>query len=215
MGCQKSLVTPPTRIRGSAHRGRHDDAANEGPARSLHHQPQTAWAFPGRGCGVGGAYCSARRSRAGRRQGAGGRQSAGGRGTPGGLFRSIARRRRWRWGTWTGVRMTSALVERQTSSNALENFASRSRIRKLNAAARSPRSRRRLRACWATHGPVGWAVTPARCTCRLPSSMTNSTYSRRRNTVSTVKKSHARMPAACRRRNDRQGVGARRGAGSL
>jgi hypothetical protein len=106
-------------------------------------------------------------------------------------------------------------VERQTSSNALVNLVSRSRIRNLNAAARSPSATRRLRACWATHGPVEWAVTPATCTCRLPSSMTNSTYSRRGQTVSTVKKSQARMSVACRRRNDRQVVWARRGAGSM
>jgi hypothetical protein len=106
-------------------------------------------------------------------------------------------------------------VERQTSSNALVNLVSRSRIRNLNAAARSPSATRRLRACWATHGPVEWAVTPATCTCRLPSSMTNSTYSRRGQTVSMVKKSQARMSVACRRRNDRQVVGARRGAGSM
>jgi hypothetical protein len=117
-------------------------------------------------------------------------------------------------GARIGVQMIWTPVERQTSSNALVNLVSRSRIRNLNAAARSPRSRRRLQACWATHGPVGWAVTPAKCTRRLPSSMTNSTYSRRSQTVSTVKKSQARMPAACRRRNDRQVVEARRGAGS-
>ena len=39
--------------------------------------------------------------------------------------------------------------------------------------------------CWVTHSPVGWAVIPARCTRRVPCSMTNSTYKRRRNTVST------------------------------
>jgi hypothetical protein len=82
-------------------------------------------------------------------------------------------------------------------------------------AARSSSSTKRLRACWATHRPVGWAVTPAKCTRRLRSSMTNSTYGRRSLTVSTVKKSQARMPVACRRRNDRQVVGARRGAGSM
>jgi predicted DNA-binding protein (MmcQ/YjbR family) len=31
-----------------------------------------------------------------------------------------------------------------------------------------------LRACWATQRPVGWSVTPARCTRRLPSSIWNS-----------------------------------------
>jgi hypothetical protein len=45
--------------------------------------------------------------------------------------------------------------------------------------------------------------------------MTNNTYNRRKNTVSTVKKSQARMPAAWRRRNDRQVVATRRGAGSI
>src|SRR6266487_2412516 len=69
----------------------------------------------------------------------------------------------------------------------------------------------RLRACWATHAPVGFAGTPARCTRRLCRWM-NSTYSRRRNTVSTVRKSQATMPAAWRR-NNRHVVEARRGAG--
>jgi hypothetical protein len=45
--------------------------------------------------------------------------------------------------------------------------------------------------------------------------MKNSTYSRRSQTVSTVKKkSHPTMPAACRRSNARQVVIARRAAGS-
>jgi hypothetical protein len=39
--------------------------------------------------------------------------------------------------------------------------------------------------------------------------MTNSTYTRRRRIVSTVKKSQARIPAACWRRNARQLVAAR------
>src|SRR4030095_8695683 len=37
--------------------------------------------------------------------------------------------------------------------------------------------------CWVTHGPVGWAGTPAKCTRRLRRSMTNNTYSRFRNTA--------------------------------
>jgi hypothetical protein len=45
-------------------------------------------------------------------------------------------------------------------------------------------------------------------------SIKNSTYIRRRKTVSTLKKSQARMPVVCWRRNDRQLVAARRGAGS-
>jgi len=44
--------------------------------------------------------------------------------------------------------------------------------------------------------------------------MKNSAYTRRRKTVSTVKKSQAMIPAACWRRNDRQLVGGHLGAGS-
>jgi hypothetical protein len=44
--------------------------------------------------------------------------------------------------------------------------------------------------------------------------MKNNTYSRRSQIVSTVKKSQATIPAACWRRNPRQVVVARRGAGS-
>jgi hypothetical protein len=64
-------------------------------------------------------------------------------------------------------------------------------------------------------GAGGLAVTPARRTRRWCSWMKNSTYSRCTNSVSTVRKSQARMPAAWRRRNDRQvvDVAARRGAG--
>ena len=69
-------------------------------------------------------------------------------------------------------------------------------------------------ACWAAHHPVGCVVTPARCARRLASSTKNSTYTRRKKTVSTVKKSHATIPVACWRRNDRQLVWTRRGAGS-
>jgi hypothetical protein len=52
-------------------------------------------------------------------------------------------------GARIGVQMIWPPVEPQTSSNALVNFVSRSRIRNL----RSPRSRRRLRAC--EHRTVG------------------------------------------------------------
>ena len=65
-----------------------------------------------------------------------------------------------------------------------------------------------------TQRPSGLAVTPVRCTRRLSSSMKNSTYNRRSHTVSTVKKSQATIPAACWRRNARQVMAARRGAGS-
>jgi hypothetical protein len=178
---------PPTHTRESVLQGSRDDIAGEGPSHLLGHHAPTVWACPGRGCGVGGAGCSARRSRAGREQGAGGRRSIGGRGALGGRSRPSVRRRRWRWAR--PIRRADAL-DTGRAPDIIERpgeLGVRSRIRNLNAAARSPRSRRRLRACWATHGPVGWAVTPAKCTRRLPSSMTNSTYSRRRNTVSTVR----------------------------
>jgi hypothetical protein len=44
----------------------------------------------------------------------------------------------------------------------------------------------RFRACWVTQPPSGLAVTPARWTRRVSSSMTHSTSSRRSHTVSTV-----------------------------
>ena len=79
----------------------------------------------------------------------------------------------------------------------------------------SIRSRQeRLRACWVTQALSGLDVTPARWTRRVASSMKNSTYSRRSQMVSTVKKSQARMPAACWPRNARQVVVVGRGVGS-
>jgi hypothetical protein len=71
----------------------------------------------------------------------------------------------------------------------------------------------RLRACCAVHDPVGCAVTPRMCTRRVWISITNKTYSRLRNTVSTCRKSHARSPGAWEARNCCQVGDARRGAG--
>jgi hypothetical protein len=90
----------------------------------------------------------------------------------------------------------------------------RSRTSNRNRPTRSSRAMSRLRACWATHSPIGCAVTPSTWTRRPATWITNSTYSRCRNTVSTVKKSTASTPLACARRNcrqvraDRIGVGA-------
>src|SRR6266511_4373414 len=53
----------------------------------------------------------------------------------------------------------------------------------------SPISISRFRACWATHFPAGCDVTPSTWTRRLATSITNSTYSRLSNTVTTVNKS--------------------------
>src|SRR5271165_3016237 len=70
---------------------------------------------------------------------------------------------------------------------------------KRNEGIRSPRSMIRLRACWAVHPPSGWAVTPRTCTCRVFTSMTNSTYRRLRKIVSTWKRSQASRPSAAAR----------------
>jgi hypothetical protein len=90
-------------------------------------------------------------------------------------------------GAWTGVSTTSAPSERKTSSKARQNFPSRSRGTKRTRRPCSSKASSRLRACWVTQAALGLAVTPARWTRRVSSSMKNSTYSRRSHTVSTVK----------------------------
>ena len=56
-------------------------------------------------------------------------------------------------------------------------------------------------------------MTPRMCTRRVLISITKNTYRRLRNTVSTWKKSEARIPDAWEARNWRQVGDARRGAG--
>ena len=80
---------------------------------------------------------------------------------------------------------------------------------------RSPRVRARLRACCTVQFPVGCAVTPPRCIRRLPCSMNTSTYMRFSSTVSTCRKSTARMPVAWAVRNCRHVGPDRRGPGSM
>jgi hypothetical protein len=109
--------------------------------------------------------------------------------------------------------MIRAPLPASTSSNAAVNLRSRSRIRNLSQPARSPRSMSGLRACWAVHSPGGCAVTPRICTRRAWISITNKTHKRLRNTVSTCRKSHAKIPDAWAARNCRQVGDARRGAG--
>ena len=58
-------------------------------------------------------------------------------------------------------------------------------------------------------------MTPPRCIRRVPCSMNTSTYSRLSSTVSTCRKSTARIPAAWACRNCRQVGPERRGAGSM
>ena len=69
----------------------------------------------------------------------------------------------------------------------------------------------RARACWEVQAPVGRAVTPRMCTVWVPISIANKTYRRRRKTVSTCRKSAARIAEACEVRNCRQVGDARRG----
>jgi predicted transposase YbfD/YdcC len=121
--------------------------------------------------------------------------------------------KRIRPGDGTGVLVIRTPVPASTSSKTAVNLLSRSRIRNLNRAARSPRPISRLRACWAVHSPVGWAVTPRMCTRRVPISITKDTCRRPRNTVPACRKSHARIPDAWEVRNCRQVGDTRRGAG--
>jgi hypothetical protein len=94
-------------------------------------------------------------------------------------------------------------------------LASRSRSRNLNCSMRSARSMRRLRACWATHSPVGLAVMPRMWTRRVETSSTNSTSRRLSKTVSAWNKSQAKIPSAWAARNCCQVRLAQRGAGSI
>jgi hypothetical protein len=64
----------------------------------------------------------------------------------------------------TGVRMMRMSVAVKTASNAAVNLASRSRMRNRSWRPASSRSMSRLRACWVSQAPVGWAVTPRMCT---------------------------------------------------
>ena len=90
-----------------------------------------------------------------------------------------------------------------------------SRIRNLMSSNRSPRLRERLRACCTVHSPVGCAVTPPRCIRRVPCPVNTRTYSLFSSTVSTCRKSTARIPAAWAARNWRQVGLERRGAGPM
>src|SRR4029450_12506752 len=75
-------------------------------------------------------------------------------------------------GARTGVRRIRMPSDSKTASKRSVNFASRSRMRKLNCPTRSASSMSGLRACWVTHAPVGLAVTPSRWTRRLATSTT-------------------------------------------
>jgi hypothetical protein len=79
----------------------------------------------------------------------------------------------------------------KTASKAAVS-GSRSRNRKRRP--RSSSSMGRLRACCVTQSPIGCGVTASSWTRRVPTSSTNRTSSRCRQTVSTMKKSTASTP---------------------
>src|SRR5436190_16686699 len=74
------------------------------------------------------------------------------------------------FGARYGVRTTSSPSDANTASKAGGNFASRSWMRKRGDAPASCIVQARLRACCVTQAAVGWAVQPARCTRRVPTS---------------------------------------------
>ena len=60
----------------------------------------------------------------------------------------------------------------KTASKVAVKRLSLSRIKNRNCSAGLPRSMCRLRACWVTQAPVGWAVIPAMWTARVACSIT-------------------------------------------
>ena len=72
-----------------------------------------------------------------------------------------------------GVRMTRTPSVRNTSSKGPEYLAPRSWITNWTGANRS--SMAKWQACWVTQEESGWALTPARCTLRVKSSMKKRT----------------------------------------
>jgi hypothetical protein len=102
--------------------------------------------------------------------------------------------------------MIRVLTAVNTASNAAVNSVSLSWIRNLKLSARPLEGHQHVAGLLGHPLPVGWAVIPARCTRRVPCSTKNSTYRRRRNTVSTWKKSAARIVVAWASRNARPGL---------
>lgn len=77
------------------------------------------------------------------------------------------------FGAWMGVVMISVPSDLATSSKARGNLLSRSRMSNRGAVVSSGRSIDSSLARWTTQGPLGWSVTPASRTRRVPSSMKN------------------------------------------
>jgi len=70
-------------------------------------------------------------------------------------------------GARTGVLMMPTSMAAKTASKAAVNLASRSRIRNRSRGPASSRFMSKLRACWVSQAPVGWAVTPRMCIRRV------------------------------------------------
>ena len=99
------------------------------------------------------------------------------------------------------------------ASKAAANFVSRSWIRNRGDRPRSSRSISRLRACCIIQAVPGLLVQATYSIRRLLIERKTSTYSRRSQTVSTLKKSQARIVSPCARKNERQLSRSRCGAG--
>jgi hypothetical protein len=78
-------------------------------------------------------------------------------------------------GARTGVLIVRMSMAVKTVSNVAVNLASRSRMRNRKRRPASSRFMSRLRACWVSQAPLGWAVTPRMCTRRVACSMTKKT----------------------------------------
>ncbi len=108
---------------------------------------------------------------------------------------------------------SEAVVVKTTSKEAV-NLASRSQMRNFSELTWSASSIEWLRACWITHSATGLVVMPAIRTRRVSWWMNARTWSLRRRTVSTWKKSHAISPFAWAARSSAQVGPDPRGAGS-
>jgi hypothetical protein len=105
------------------------------------------------------------------------------------------------------------LLGRQKGSNARANFVSWSWIRNRTWLSRSSSAISRLRACCNIQPVSGLLVQAKYSIRRLPIERKTSTYRRRSQTVSTVKKSHVKIDSPCSRRNARHDCRSRCGAG--
>ena len=114
------------------------------------------------------------------------------------------------FGAWIGVRTILIPSLPKMLSKARLNFLSRSWIKNRGRWLRSSRSISRLRACWTVHAVCGLAVHAMYSTRRLPIETKNSTNNRRGQTVSTVKKSQARIVSVFAQERAPTGAGALR-----